>query len=66
MLLSIVISIAFAFLFNLVNNNNEEEEEEGECPSHSYRIQIINQKPLLIYIENMLKQHEIDHLIELT
>lgn len=39
---------------------------EETCPQHSYRVRIVNRKPLIIYIENFLTQTEINHLIELT
>lgn len=37
-----------------------------ECPQHEYTIRIITRRPLIIYIEQFLTKHEIEHLIELA
>lgn len=82
MLISLLISILFVFLIdndrylrkssgNIIKQimeylNEYVEEDDGQCPKYSYRIRIVNKKPLIIYIENMLKENEIEHLIQLA
>lgn len=47
------------------NFNYNLSHYEYECPQHRYNIQMIERRPLIIYIEQFLTQNEIEHLIEL-
>jgi hypothetical protein len=51
---------------NNIKQNYNLSQYEYECPQHRYNIQIIERRPLIIYIENLLTENEIQHLIELA
>ena len=54
----------------LIEDNRQRKvysaQNQEICPPYSYRTRIVNRSPLIIYIENLLTQKEIDHLIELA